>query len=72
MRKESDGVPGIRDNRLVTLSCELDDIERDLRNPQFIGLKPYRTFSVTGDIAERRIHDFLPHEQMEFANEHGL
>ena len=72
VRSEIKGVPGIRYNRLVTPSCKLEDIERDLKNPQFIGLKPYRTFSVTGDIDQCRIHEFLPHEQMEFANEHGL
>jgi len=72
VRQEIEGLPGLRHNRLVTPSCMLEDIERDLKNPQFIGLKPYRTFSVTGDIAQCRIHEFLPHEQMEFANEHGL
>ncbi len=71
VRQEITGIPGIRHNRLVTPGCQLDDIERDLQNPQFIGLKPYRTFSVTGDIAECRIHEFLPHEQMELANQHG-
>jgi glutamate-1-semialdehyde 2,1-aminomutase len=29
-------------------------------------------FSVTGDVAQCRIHEFLPHEQMELANELGL
>ena len=72
VRQEIEGVPGIRHHRVVTPACKIEDIERDLRNPQFTGLKPYRTFSVTGDIAECRIHEFLPHEQMEFANEHGL
>ena len=72
VRQNIEGVPGIRHNRLLTPSCKLEDIERDLKNPQFNGLKPYRTFSVTGDIAQCRIHEFLPHEQMEFANEHGL
>ncbi|GIS63457.1 MAG: hypothetical protein CM1200mP2_56820 [Planctomycetaceae bacterium] len=47
------------------------DIERDMQNPQFVGLKPYRTYSVTGDIAQCRIHEFLPHEQLELANQHG-
>lgn len=64
--------PQSRMNRLVTPSCRLQDIERDLREPGFIGLKPYRSFSVTGDIAQCRIHEFLPHEQLELANELGL
>lgn len=72
VRREIEGVPGIRHNRLVTPACKIEDIERDLRHAQFVGLKPYRLFSVTGDIAACRIHEFLPHEQMEFANEHGL
>ena len=72
VRAEIAGVPGIRYNRLVTPSCKIEDIERDLKNPQFIGLKPYRTYSVTGDIGQCRIHEFLPHEQMEFANQHSL
>ena len=64
--------PLSRMNRLVTPSCRLEDIERDMRQPGFIGLKPYRLFSVTGDIAQCRIHEFLPHEQLELANELGL
>ena len=72
VRSEIEGIPGIRHNRLVTPDCKIEDIERDLKNPQFIGLKPYRTYSVTGDIGQCRIHEFLPHEQMEFANEHNL
>ena len=71
-KAEIEQMPEIRHNRLVTPSCRIEDIARDLEHPQIIGLKPYRTFSVTGDIAECRIHEFLLHEQMEFANEHGL
>ena len=71
VKREIEGVPGIRHNRLVTPVCKLEDIQRDLRHPQVIGLKPYRTYSVTGDINQCRIHEFLPHEQMELANEHG-
>lgn len=61
-----------RMNRLVTPQCRVQDIERDVRERGFIGLKPYRLFSVTGDIAQCRIHEFLPHEQLELANELGL
>ena len=64
--------PQSRLNRLVTPSCRLHDIERDVRESGVIGLKPYRIFSVTGDIAQCRIHEFLPHEQLELANELGL
>lgn len=61
-----------RMNRLVTPQCRVQDIERDVRERGFIGLKPYRLFSVTGDIAQCRIHEFLRHEQLELANELGL
>lgn len=64
--------PESRMNRLVTPNCRVQDIERDLQQQAIIGLKPYRIFSVTGDIAQCRIHEFLPHEQLELANEHGL
>ena len=64
--------PQSRLNRLVTPSCRVQDIERDVREPGVIGLKPYRFFSVTGDIAQCRIHEFLTHEQLELANELGL
>ena len=64
--------PQSRMNRLVTPSCRVQDIERDVRERGFIGLKPYRLFSTTGEIAQCRIHEFLTHEQLELANEMGL
>ena len=72
VKQEMEGVSGIHHHRVVTPSCKMADIERDLKTPGFTGLKPYRTFSVTGDIAQCRIHEFLTHEQMEFAHQHGL
>ena len=71
VRDDIEGVGGVRHNRLVTPACKLDQIEQDMKHPQFVGLKPYRTYSVTGDTDQCRIHDFLTHEQMELANEHG-
>lgn len=70
-REQMRADPQSRWNRLVTPSCQLTDIERDLQAPGCIGLKPYRIFSVTGDIAQCRIHEFLPHPQLELANERG-
>ena len=64
--------PQSRMNRLVTPSCRVQDIEHDVRERGFIGLKPYRLFSTTGDIAQCRIHEFLTYEQLELANEVGL
>ena len=71
-KAEIEQMPEARLNRLVTPSCQIEDIARDVDHPQVVGLKPYRIYSVTGDIAQCRIHDFLPHEQMELANERGL
>ena len=64
--------PQSRMNRLVTPSCHVADIERDIQQFGFVGLKPYRIYSVTGDIAQCRIHEFLPHEQLELANQMKL
>ncbi len=63
--------PDSRANRLVTPSCTPEKVAADLDSGAFIGLKPYRVFSVTGDIDLCRIHEFLTHEQMEVANEKG-
>lgn len=64
--------PNSRLNRLVTPECSINDIRRDVAQAGVIGLKPYRLFSVTGDAAQCRIHEFLPHAQLELANELGL
>lgn len=59
-------------NVLVTPECTVDAIREWVGQPGVVGLKPYRVFSVTGDIAECRIKDYLPEEQLELANELGL
>lgn len=64
--------PQSRLNRLVTPACKPEDIIRDAKQKGVIGLKPYRFFSVTGDVAQCRIHEFLTHPQLEVANELGL
>lgn len=64
--------PQSRMNRLVTPACRVEDIARDVQEFGCIGLKPYRLFSVTGDIAQCRIHEFLPPAQLELANDLGL
>ena len=61
-----------RMHRLVTPQCRVEDIRKDVESLGFTGLKPYRLFSVTGDVNRCRIHEFLPHEQLELANEMGL
>jgi hypothetical protein len=64
--------PGWRANGLVTPACTTAQIERDINSGGFIGLKPYRIYSVTGDSHNCRIHEFLTHEQMELADQLGL
>ena len=61
-----------RMHRMVMPSCTAEEIRADVARYGFTGLKPYRTYSVTGDINQCRIHEFLTHEQMEVANELGL
>jgi predicted TIM-barrel fold metal-dependent hydrolase len=61
-----------RMHRLVTPRCTPDEIRADVRNYGYTGLKPYRLFSVTGDVNRCRIHEFLTHPQLELANELGL
>ncbi len=63
---------GSRANLLVTPTCKIDDIRAAIENRGFIGLKPYRIYSSTGDINNCRIHEFLTHEQMELASDLGL
>jgi len=64
--------PQSRFLRLVTPACRAEDIVRDVRAGGCLGLKPYRFFSVTGEFAQCRIHEFLTHEQMALANDLGL
>jgi predicted TIM-barrel fold metal-dependent hydrolase len=64
--------PQSRINRLVTPACTADAIRSDAAQHGVIGLKPYRIYSVTGDIQQCDITDFLTHEQLEVANELGL
>lgn len=66
------GDPSSRLNVLVTPECGVDTIREWVGKPGVVGLKPYRIYSVTGDIAQCRIQDFLPEEQLELANELGL
>ncbi len=61
-----------RMHRLVTPTCSLESIRVDASDYGFTGLKPYRVFATTGDANQCRIHEFLPHGQMELANELGL
>ena len=61
--------PLSRMNRLTTPADTPAQIERDVKERGFIGLKPYRIFSVTGDVEGCRIRDFLPERQLEVADD---
>ncbi len=72
MLREAGADSRSRMNRLVTPQCSLADIETDIKQRGFMGLKPYRYYSVTGDIQQCRIRDYLPEEQLALADSMGL
>ncbi len=49
-----------------------EDVERQIVEDGFLGLKPYRLYTTTGDPKESRITDFLPEHQLEVADRYGL
>ena len=72
MYEEFSQDPLSRMNRLTTPADTPEQIEADVKERGFIGLKPYRIFSVTGDAVECRIRDFLPERLLEVADHMGL
>ncbi len=56
---------------LVHPSMSEDDLESQIARG-FLGFKPYRFYSATGDPVECRITDFLPEHQIAVADRHGL
>ena len=64
--------PLSRMSRLTTPDSTPDEIKSDVERLGFVGLKPYRIYSLTGDIDNCRIRDFLTEPQMEVADELGL
>lgn len=57
---------------VVHPSMTADYLEAQVKTKGFLGFKPYRTYSVTGDAAECRITDFMPRHQIEVAHRRGL
>lgn len=57
---------------LVHPGMSAEDIETAVARHGFLGLKPYRFFSVTGDAVHCRIADFLPQHQIAVASRLGL
>jgi Amidohydrolase len=47
-------------------------IEGWIRTRRYLGFKPYRWYSTTGDVDNCRITDFMPEKQVAIANRYGL
>ena len=61
-----------RANFLITPACSPEYIAETAKQPGFIGLKPYRMFSVNNNPDTCRIREFFPEAQLEVASELGL
>lgn len=57
---------------LVHPEMTAESVEETVRSGGFLGLKPYRFYSATGDAVNCRITDFLPEHQIAVADELGL
>jgi glutamate-1-semialdehyde 2,1-aminomutase len=57
---------------LVHPSMTADAVEEQVLSYRFLGFKPYRFYSTSGDAVECDITDFMPAHQLEIANRHGL
>ena len=57
---------------LVHPSMTAGYLDEQIEKKGFLGFKPYRFFSVTGDADQCRITDFLPEHQIEVAHRRGL
>ncbi|MEO8495888.1 MAG: amidohydrolase family protein [Planctomycetota bacterium] len=57
---------------LVRPEMTADQIATAVRKYGFLGLKPYRFYSQTGDAVNCRLTDFLPEHQIEVAHDLGL
>jgi predicted TIM-barrel fold metal-dependent hydrolase len=57
---------------VVNPSMTVEAIEADLQRYRFLGFKPYRFYSTTGDTVQCRITDFMPEHQLAVADRHGL
>ena len=53
-------------------SMSAEYLDEQVHRLGFLGFKPYRFYSRTGDAVSCRISDFLPAHQMEVADRHGL
>ncbi len=70
--REARKKPGTYALMLVHPRMTAEEVERSVARHHYLGFKPYRFFSVTGDIDECRITDFMPEHQIAVANRYGL
>lgn len=57
---------------LINPKMTADYLEKHVTQNKFIGFKPYRLYSVTGDVDNCRITDFIAEHQIEVAHRLGL
>ena len=57
---------------LVHPAMTEEHVEAEIDRHGFLGLKPYRFYSATGDTDECRVTDFLPEHQIAVADRRGL
>ena len=64
--------PGSAALMLVHPDMSEDELESRIAGGAFVGFKPYRFYSTTGDPVDCHITDFLPEHQILSADRHGL
>ena len=57
---------------LVCPEMSAEFVEQQIVDEGFLGLKPYRLYTTSGDPAHSRITDFLPEHQLQVAERFGL
>ena len=57
---------------LVNPGMSADYVERKVLKEGFVGFKPYRLYTTSGNAVESRITDFFPEHQIQVADRYGL
>lgn len=70
--EETANDPDSRALMLVDPKMNADYLEAQVQKYGFIGFKPYRLYSITGDVDNCRITDFISEHQVEVAHRLGL
>lgn len=64
--------PGSAALMLVRPGMSVEEVEKEIDRFGFVGFKPYRFYSVTGDARDCRITDFMPEELLAVADRRNL